>query len=164
MHKGDHYYLIHPSVLVHPSRWAEVNPLDAELTLDERYNAAARLTLLHFHRVWLYDSLNLWDKDRPPRVAESLNPLPFAQELVRPEEDEHESAVEKAFGTKARRPDVQLFRGNRNIPNRSALAGDVSGPMYADYSEDEPSRTRRLFSREVGRRNFKTVSMAPQSA
>ena len=174
--QSDHYYLLCPRALLVPSRWAEVNPLDERLSFDEKYNAGARLillgtgsaaiitgqplkaaaggllalALLHLHR-----SSNLPDDSGV--AVESMNPLPLAPNVVRPVEDARAMAVDSAFGTSNPRGEIQLMNlRDKVMPDRRALHG-LNGDSSVDH-DDEPMNRSRLFTRQMGRRNFSVVS------
>ena len=178
----DDYYLLCPSVLFTPRRWTEVYPFDGDLSKDERYNAAARLTLLstasaailtespfrsaaggvlalallHWHR----EATAPGPPDELPTAVESKNPLPMAERVVAPRREDASLAVDAAFGARNRRGEVQLVSGQEHVmPDRKQLfALERDGTGARSLEEDEPMNRSRLFARQVDRRNFRVVS------
>lgn len=167
---GDHYYLIAPMALVHPSRWNEINPFDAKLTRDEQYNATARITVvasvtgtlyfqhwlpmlvggvalgaLHYH--WVVTTPQ--PESAPPVF--SHNPLPFASNVQAPPAEDR--TLDSLFGVKNRPEEIRIR--DTSTRNFKDMATTIDGKLSA-----APQRFSRQFETQMGRKQFPAVQGA----
>lgn len=169
--RGDHYFVDHPVVLLHPRRWHEINPFDSSLSRDESYNASARLIILSsagisigtqsglpfiaglgglaaLHLAYLYT--------RPVEsVVESHNPLPFATQVVAPPPDDPRAAsVDRLYGVASVRRDIPLVHSE--IRDFNVFKGSTD-PLQG--MGDPLQRTSHM--ERASRTNFPAVQAAP---
>ena len=166
--EGDHYYLLAPMALVHPTRWHEINPFSSDLTREEQYNATARLVIvgsvsgtlffqhwapivaggaalaaLHYH--WVVTTPL---PPPPEKIVYSNNPLPFTDNVKPPPPED--TSIDSIYGVEQKRGDIKIK--DTSIRNFRELMSTKD----EDISK-APQRTARHFQTQMGRQQFPAV-------